>query len=142
MSTVPGQPVACVTQMTWVAVEQRPKPWVQGPVVEVYSTMPMSPSRPRQGGVELFSTTPVNSGSKTACTFMQMPPCSPTGSMRMAIPDAGVRDPVQPPVPPAPPTTPAARAAQTWLLASGLEQMSGVDLEAHLKAVAPETYED
>jgi len=50
--------------------------------------------------------------------------------------------PLQPAQPPAQPVQFAQRPElQSWLLASGL-QMSASELEAHLKAVALDTYED
>lgn len=134
MSATAAQPAPCATAACWVLADQRPQSW-QGQMAEVYSTVPISPSRIASTGApppQLFSTSPV---AADRCSFAQMAQCSP----------AGTREPLQP-LQPAQPPAQAAQDAQrpelrSWLMASGL-QMSASDLEAHLKAVAPDTYED
>lgn len=128
MSAMAAQPASCTAAAGWVLADQRPQSW-QGQVAEVYSTVPISPSRPASTSApppQLFSTSPL---AASRCSVSQMAQCSP----------AGAREPLQR-LQPA--QSPAQRPElRSWLLASGL-QMSASDLEAHLKAVAPDTYED
>jgi len=134
MSAMATQPASCAAAAGWVLADQRPQSW-HGQVAEVYSTVPISPSRSpsnRAPPPQLFSTSPLAAGR---CSFSQMALCSP----------AGAREPLQPAQPAQPPAPPAQLAQRPelrgWLLASGL-QMSTSELEAHLKAVALDTYED